>query len=147
MKAISIRQPWASFVAAGYKTVECRTWRTNYRGPLLVCSSKGDEEGLNDNDEVLVLPGGSALGVVELVDVRRMTKDDVKNAVLPINMVDDALKGYAWHVKKLFEIKPFHVRGRMNIFDVDIELDQLERLPSEFENHGEYYTRAVLKRR
>lgn len=75
MKAISIKQPWASLVAAGHKTVECRTWKTAYRGPLLICSSKGDFE-INDG---LVSPGGMALGVVELIDISPMTKADLEN--------------------------------------------------------------------
>ena len=54
MKAISVRQPWASFLAGGGKSVECRTWRCSYRGPLLICSSKGDYP-INDG---LITPGG-----------------------------------------------------------------------------------------
>ncbi len=40
MKALSMWQPWASFVAAGIKTVETRSWSTEHRGPLLICSAK-----------------------------------------------------------------------------------------------------------
>ncbi|MFN6025464.1 MAG: ASCH domain-containing protein, partial [Planctomyces sp.] len=40
MKALSIRQPFASLIAAGKKTVELRTWYTHYRGPLLICAAK-----------------------------------------------------------------------------------------------------------
>lgn len=36
MKALSIRQPWAWLIVHGYKPVENRTWRTSYRGPLLI---------------------------------------------------------------------------------------------------------------
>ena len=36
IRVLSMRQPWAWLVAAGYKTIETRTWRTNYRGPLLI---------------------------------------------------------------------------------------------------------------
>ena len=36
MKAITLHQPWASLVAAGVKTVETRSWRTSYRGPLAI---------------------------------------------------------------------------------------------------------------
>lgn len=50
-EALSIRQPWATLVAAGLKTVECRTWKTKYRGPFLVCASQGDWDDLNDNGE------------------------------------------------------------------------------------------------
>ena len=38
-KAISLRQPWAELVASGQKTLIGRTWRTHYRGPLIVVAS------------------------------------------------------------------------------------------------------------
>jgi hypothetical protein len=40
VKALSLYQPWASLVALGAKRFETRSWRTSYRGPLLVCASK-----------------------------------------------------------------------------------------------------------
>ncbi|CAI1622745.1 ASCH domain [Serratia quinivorans] len=39
MKALSIRQPWAWLIVKGYKDIENRTWRTNYRGPVLIHAS------------------------------------------------------------------------------------------------------------
>lgn len=36
MKAITIRQPWASLIAAGVKTIETRPRRTSYRGRIAV---------------------------------------------------------------------------------------------------------------
>jgi hypothetical protein len=36
VKALSIRQPWAWLIVTGYKDIENRSWRTNYRGPLLI---------------------------------------------------------------------------------------------------------------
>lgn len=39
MKALSVKQPYADLIACGRKTIETRTWKTNYRGPLLICSS------------------------------------------------------------------------------------------------------------
>lgn len=47
MKAISLWQPWASLVATGSKRFETRSWYTNYRGPLLICSAKA---GLSQSD-------------------------------------------------------------------------------------------------
>ncbi len=40
MKAISLWQPWASLMEAGSKTIETRGWKTEYRGDLLICSTK-----------------------------------------------------------------------------------------------------------
>ena len=36
VRALTIRQPWASLIALGVKTIETRSWSTKYRGPLLV---------------------------------------------------------------------------------------------------------------
>ena len=40
MKAISIRQPWARLILLG-KDIENRTWRTKFRGRVLLHASKG----------------------------------------------------------------------------------------------------------
>jgi hypothetical protein len=39
--ALSIRQPWAWLILNGGKDIENRTWRTNFRGRVLVHASKG----------------------------------------------------------------------------------------------------------
>ena len=44
MKALSIKQPWAWLIVNGFKDVENRTWRTKYRGPLLIHASKAKDE-------------------------------------------------------------------------------------------------------
>jgi hypothetical protein len=36
MKALTLRQPYASLVAIGAKRIETRSWRTRYRGPLAI---------------------------------------------------------------------------------------------------------------
>jgi hypothetical protein len=72
MKALSIRQPWAWAIVSGLKTIENRSWQTNYRGPLLIHAAKSRA------DLRLVLPDGTAvppeldygclIGSAELVD-------------------------------------------------------------------------------
>lgn len=87
MKAITLTQPWASLVAAGAKTVETRSWTTNYRGPLAIHAAKGmrvddaalcfqepfaealgrsPDERWNPRGE---LPRGAVIATAELVDV------------------------------------------------------------------------------
>lgn len=36
MKTLTLWQPWASLVAGGAKTIETRSWGTDYRGPLAI---------------------------------------------------------------------------------------------------------------
>ena len=38
--ALSIWQPWAWLIAAGYKDIDNRNWRTNYQGPIYIHASK-----------------------------------------------------------------------------------------------------------
>jgi hypothetical protein len=46
VKALSIRQPWASLIVDEYKPVENRRWSTKHRGPVLIHAGKSlDLEG------------------------------------------------------------------------------------------------------
>jgi hypothetical protein len=38
-KVLSVKQPYAAFICAGVKDVENRTWKTDYRGKLLIHAS------------------------------------------------------------------------------------------------------------
>lgn len=51
MKALSIRQPYAFAIAAGYKPIENRDWRTGYRGFFLIHA--GLKEDRDDVEGVL----------------------------------------------------------------------------------------------
>lgn len=118
MKALSVKQPWASYIVSGRKTVECRSWPTKYRGELLICSSKGDR--ILDNG--ILAPGGMALGVIELINCRPMFKKDLPASLLPEEWHYDALHGFAWHIRPLYEIIPFPVKGRLSFYNVDDSL-------------------------
>lgn len=53
MKALTLWQPWASLVQAGLKTIETRSWSTNYRGPLAIHAAKRSF-GLNSDQAEVV---------------------------------------------------------------------------------------------
>lgn len=44
IKCLTLRQPWAWAVVTGLKDVENRSWKTEYRGPLLIHAAKGKPE-------------------------------------------------------------------------------------------------------
>lgn len=82
MTALSIRQPWAWLIANGYKDVENRKWRTNFRGPVLIHAGKssGREDYdaarmmIEDEDLAVELPEfgalerGGIVGQAEILD-------------------------------------------------------------------------------
>ena len=79
MKALSLKQPWAWAVFHG-KDVENRTWKTNYRGTLLIHASQiFDWDGWlwmrNNRHKIGILAPpkalftkGAILGMVNIVD-------------------------------------------------------------------------------
>lgn len=66
MKALSIRQPWCHHILHDGKDVENRTWRTDFRGPVLIHASKSVAE--IDRDERDAYPRGGIVGVAKIVD-------------------------------------------------------------------------------
>jgi hypothetical protein len=51
VKTLSVKQPYASFLCYGIKTVENRTWKTDYRGRLLIHAS-GDNMSFFNTDSL-----------------------------------------------------------------------------------------------
>lgn len=97
MKALTLTQPWATFVALGVKTLETRSWKTEYRGPLAIHAAKtfpgfakaqtetpafwevveahGLVERRPDGVEVAKFPLGAVVATVQLVDCFQFTDD------------------------------------------------------------------------
>lgn len=109
MKALSVRQPWASMIASGEKTIEVRTWSTNYRGPLVICVSK--------SPRISQLPTGVALVVVDLVDCRPIVQADAAAACCDV----DPDREFAWVLASPRVLsEPTPVSGRLGLFDIAI---------------------------
>lgn len=122
MKALSVKQPWAWLIASGRKTIETRTWPTNYRGPILIVSSKKmmtrddfKEFRLAFTDCPVTMWYGFAVCKANLVDCRPMTKEDENKAGCEI--YDGA---YSWVLEDVEPIKPFAVKGQLGIYEVEV---------------------------
>ena len=95
MKAISIKNPYATQILRGTKTIEYRTWDTKYRGDLLICSSA--------NPKIPGMLSGYALCIANLINITYNSKESI----------------YEWHLEDIRKIKAFPVKGKLNLFDVD----------------------------
>lgn len=94
IRALSLRQPFASLMLPPFNKIETRTWSTNYRGLVLICASqKGypwnvvrDICGAKQFNRITNFIGthklrlsatdGHAIAIGNLVDCRPMTKED-----------------------------------------------------------------------
>lgn len=116
MKAISILNPHAHHISTGEKSIEVRSWSTDHRGPLLVCTSRGWDRGNMTRDEArqTIYKYGVALVVVDLVDVRELREDDTHHSLIAFRK-----DHYAWVLARPRPLlKPFPVTGRLMLYDV-----------------------------
>jgi len=110
MKAISLKQPFASLIARGEKMIETRTWPTKYRGDVLICSSKRPKV-----EPAAMYPLGQALCIVRIANCRPMTRADEMAACCKLYP-----GAYAWELENIRPIKPFGVRGSLGFYEVQM---------------------------
>ena len=97
MKALSVRGDYIMDIIAGKKKIEYRTWKTNYRGPILMCSTAKKVAGAAP---------GYAICVVNLKSIQYFPFEDL----------------YHWNIELANVIKPIHVKGQLKLFNVDDNL-------------------------
>lgn len=113
IRALSLHQPFASYVADGGKPIETRMYATKIRGPILCCASKSPKVG--------ALPRGVALACVHIHDCRPMTPEDEPKARCRWE------EGrWAWLLDESRRVRldePIPVKGKQGFFFVDLPHD------------------------
>lgn len=90
-KVLSIKQPWSSLIIEDIKPIENRTWRTNYRGKLLIHASAVYDKSSNGSlSNLLGLDRWSLLSQ-EFID---RYKDLPTSAIIGEATLLDCVNGY-----------------------------------------------------
>ena len=127
MKVLSIRQPFASLIAAGIKQIETRSWRTSYRGDLLIHSSalfSTKVDMFKARIAVDVTNHAGAFSVSTILCIARL--DDC----IPQSRVDWTryneqterewgywqVGHYAWLISNIRPIEPCRVKGALKLW-------------------------------
>jgi hypothetical protein len=128
MKVITIRQPFASLIIAGFKRYETRSWQTSYHGPLLIHASTAKPLGafFGANLGTLVenllacslddLPCGRIVGAVDLVNCFRCTEftpDPMEEAIGYWRA-----NYYAWMLANPIPRRSVRIRGQLGIWTI-----------------------------
>ena len=126
MKALTVKEPWASLIINGYKEYEFRSWKTNYRGRILIHAGLTLEEDASKNfkDYNLNYGKGEIIGEDTLTDCILVT-DKLEDDLYKLNPLVYAKskhsRVYAW---KLEDIKVYNRRipskGRLGLWNYDI---------------------------
>lgn len=123
MKALSVKQPWASLIADGLKSWEIRTWTTSYRGPLIICAGQRPSTTLDAQDWAYSAGLlGTTVAVVRLNNVRLIEHGGYStNARCRVKPGE-----YAWELTNVRKLPAIQLKGRLGLFDVSEDL--IERI-------------------
>lgn len=132
MKCISIKQPWAWLITSGVKDVENRTWKTDYRGDILIHAGQSFDfdciEWLMDNGlkEIAVAIAGR-FGIKIINNKPVVTNKDIIGGIVGccgidnITMNDNSIwaqpECYHWKVSSAKELPLKPCAGKLSIYE------------------------------
>jgi hypothetical protein len=137
IKAISLKQPWATLVILGAKLYETRTWKTSHRGVLAIHASQSFTDaaarlcqhepfrsvlraaGYRSGCD---LPRGVVLGTVELVEVCPTDELDPRElSARELAFGDFRPRRFAFKlVNPVPWEPPVTMPGQLNIYEIDV---------------------------
>lgn len=129
MKVITIKQPFASLIAEGIKCYEFRTWRTKYRGEILIHAGKGvDKKAMKKFEKYnLEYPSGMIIAKVNITDCI-LIDDEMKEQLRKENELvysgainNTEKKEYGFKLENVVKIDPIPINGKLSLWDYDYE--------------------------
>ena len=127
MKTLTIKQPYATLIMEGLKEYEFRTWKTNYRGEILIHAGKGIDKKAMKKYEYLGFeyPRGCIIGKATITDcikiddnARKMLRE--KNGVVYSNVIENSKwNGYGFKLEKMEKIDPIEICGKLSFWEFD----------------------------
>lgn len=143
MKAITIRQPWASLMALGFKQQETRSWDTKVRGSVAIHAGLampcrlgqrvryGDFEVEHDRGGLLLrsdrlswpyrLPLGAVVAIGDLFQTRSTNSGEHAPSDLERALGDHSPNRWAWSITSISTLgsHPIEAKGRQGWWDWD----------------------------
>ncbi len=124
MKALTIKQPWASLIVNGIKEYEFRSWKTKYRGKIYIHAGLSSNKSYLKYYEKYNLEylNGAIIGEAEITDCilidEKFSKElNNKNSLVYGNNHNGE---YAWkliNVKKYDE--PIYIKGKLGLWNYE----------------------------
>ena len=123
MKVLTIKQPWATLIVEGYKEYEFRSWKTKYRGKILIHAGLTLEKNMlkifkeyNLNYELGCIIGEAEITDCILVDERFNEELNNINSIVYTN--SNHVEKYAWKLENIKKYdKPIYVKGKLGLWN------------------------------
>ena len=137
MKVITIKQPWASLIAEGIKEYEFRTWKTKYRGDILIHAGKSIDKKAMERFEYLNLkyPIGQIIAKATITDCIKVNdefRDRLRNidSIVYKGVIKKTSKdwdGYGFKLENVEKIEPIEINGKLSLWDYDGDIRWKEK--------------------
>lgn len=126
MKVLTVKEPWASLIINGYKMYEFRSWKTSYRGKILIHAGKSIEKNNLDlfNGYNLDYSFGYIIGEVELEDcilVDGKMQDELASKDKLVYGRNNHVGLYAWKLSNIVKYKNedrIKVKGKLGLWNI-----------------------------
>lgn len=123
MKVLTLKQPWATLVAEGIKKYEFRSWKTKYRGKVLIHAGSGiDKEGMKKYRNLdLEFPSRRIIAVVEIEDCLELDGKLNKKILEEDNIAygNKIRTGYAWKLNNVKKINcNKEIKGQLGLWNI-----------------------------
>ena len=127
MKVITVKQPYASLIAIGYKEYEFRTWKTKYRGDILIHAGKGVDKRAMEKFESFNLeyPLGCIIAKAKVTDCIYVD-DEFRDFLFKKDSLiysgvsrDSNWNGYGFKLDDIEMVDPIYVNGKLSLWDYD----------------------------
>jgi hypothetical protein len=141
MKALTIWQPWAAFVAAEIKRNETRSWSTRHRGEIAIHASLnspytgGLDRYMTDVIDAglrrLLVASGAIIAVGEITDCQPTCREGVRPVRTLLSSREIALGDYsegryAWAIRNVRRLRnPVPCKGAQGLWTVPAEIEAL----------------------
>ena len=120
MKAITIKEPWASLIVQGFKKYEFRSWKTNYRGKVLIHAGLSKENIDDFNEYNLDISSGEIIGesyISDCILVDEKFDKKLKN-IDPNVYANNHVGLYAFKLDKIKKYnKKIKIKGKLGLWN------------------------------
>lgn len=131
MKVLSIREPYATLIANKTKYIETRSWKTKYRGDIIIHSCKGVypiKEKIQHLVDKKNLKYGYMLCIATIVDcvyIDEKYAKKIKSENIDNYLCGDYTPGrYAWILDNIRIIKePIEISGKLGLWNYETKID------------------------
>ncbi len=127
MKVITVKQPFASLIAEGLKEYEFRTWRTKYRGKILIHAGKSIDKLAMQKFACYNLdyPTGCIIAIADLSDCIKIESEErkfleEKNPLVYSGVIKHPeWQGYGFKLENVQKVQEIYLNGKLSLWDFE----------------------------